>query len=197
AIDAWLEISGNWSYFVDAAIRWNSEYLKQESKPWLERLALMLRAFRPWSWLHPLAILAALWISIQACRKRMPVGPALLGSCYLGWLAEANLLQRQFDYQLVPTVLLAVAVLASCVRMWRHPVVQILVLPVFLAGVIMQHPLAEWRRVVLWPRCWHESSIELRDLLALELDQRVAICYRELAKAQNFLRDQNVKDRQV
>ena len=193
----WLKVSGNWPYFVEAAIRWNGEYLTQQSKPLLERLVNMLGAFRPWSWLHPVAILAALWIMVEACRKRAAIGPALLASCYLGWLLEANLLQRQFDYQLAPTILLALAVLAACVEIWRHPVIQILVLPVLLAGVITQHPLAEWRRVVLWPRCWHESSIELRDLLSLELNQRVSICYRELARAEDYLRGQHVKDREV
>jgi hypothetical protein len=193
----WFKVSGNWPYFVEAAIRWNAEYLQQQSKPLLERLEKMLFEFRPWSWLHPVAILAALWIMVEACRKRAAIGPALVAACYLGWIAEANLLQRQFDYQLAPTILLALAVLAACVKIWRHPVVQILVLPVLLAGVITQHPLVEWRRVRLWPRCWHESSIELRDLLALDLDQRVSICYRELARAEDYLRSQDVKDREV
>jgi hypothetical protein len=193
----WFKVSGNWPYFVEAAIRWNAEYVKQQSKPLVERLEKMLYEFRPWSWLHPVAMVAALWIIIEACRKRVAIGPALVAACYLGWLLEANLLQRQFDYQLAPTILLALAVLAACVKIWRYRVVQILVLPVLLAGVITQHPLFEWRRVVLWPRCWHESSIELRDLLALDLDQRVSICYRELARAENYLRSQNVKDREV
>jgi hypothetical protein len=197
AMVSWLKTSGNWPYFVEAVIRWNWEYLDQQSKSLWERLEHMLKAFRPWSWLHPVAILAALWIIIEACRKRRPLGPALLASCYLGWLVQANLLQRQFDYQLAPTILLALAVLAACVGVWRHPVVRLLVLPVFLAGVITQHPLADWRRVALWPRCWHESSIELRDLLALDLDQRVSICHRELARAEKYLRDQHVKDREV
>jgi hypothetical protein len=33
--------------------------------------------------------------------------------------------------------------------------------------------------------------------LALELDQRVAICYRELGRAEQYLRSQQVKDREV
>jgi hypothetical protein len=197
AMVIWLKISGNWPFFVEAAICWNTEYIRQDFKPVMERLEKMLSQFRPWSWLHPLATLAALWIIIEACRKRAAIGPALVAASYLGWLAGANLLERQFDYQLVPTILLAVAVLAACVKIWRHRVVQILVLPLFLAAVITQHPLAESRRVALWPRCWHESSIELRDLLALELDQRVAICYRELARAEDYLRGQAVKDREV
>jgi hypothetical protein len=211
----WLWLSGNWPFFRESVLGdWNREYYRH-SAPWAERTTTMLVFMMPWSLIHLAAIPVSLSTLIRGLRQNRPhadAAQALLSAFYLAWLFQADYVQRQFDYQLVPPILLAITVLASAVA--RASVVPrsldcgtvrpahahirwAVLLAACLVWPLLQHPLFQPHRLALWPRCWREgSSAELRDLLTLE-NQKVTPCWRELARVETFLRDQGVADRQL
>ena len=83
------------------------------------KIKLVTAYFPPFSLLHFVAIPVA----VVALFRRGPER-AVLAALYLGWLAEATVVQKEFDYAHAPTILLGLAVLAA----HRWPVG-----PVFLA----------------------------------------------------------------
>jgi hypothetical protein len=114
----WLWSSGNWPYFVEEMFGpWNREYLRSSPRLAL-RLVTWCQALWPWSLIHFAAVPWSLVVLVGALKHKSASGrsdlsQALLAGMYLGWFLQANVLQRQFDYQLVPPVLLAVTLLAG------------------------------------------------------------------------------------
>jgi hypothetical protein len=211
----WLWLSGNWPFFRESVFGdWNREYYRHTA-PWDERTTKMLAFMMPWGLIHLAAVPVSLFTLIRGLRPsrlRAAPPPALLSAFYLAWLFQANYLQRQFDYQLVPPILLAITLLASSFahasvvsrspdcgtpRVAHAYLRWAVVLTACLAWPVLEHPLFEPHRLALWPRCWREgSSAELRDLLTLD-HQKVNPCWRELARVETFLRDQGVADGQL
>lgn len=196
----WLHASGNWPDFIEA-LRWNDDYF-QHSNGVVSRTRLMFQFGWPWCLLHLIAVPVALVAVIRAVRKGAAafasLRRALLATFYLGWLVQANYLQRQLYYQVTPAVVLAIAVVAGEPRLWRPAAVRFLVLPACVVFILAWHPLCDVRRLALWHRCWSEgSSAELRDLLTMEIDQRVNPSWREMARAADYLRGQGVADREL
>jgi hypothetical protein len=213
---AWLWASGNWTYFV-ANLRegWNEEYFAG-SDSWPRRLRVLPVLMTPWNLLHLAGVGVALWTCYRAVRPRKAGGPeasvALFGAFYVGWLFQANLVQKQFDYHLAPTVLLGVSFLAA--RCWpaRPRLLHWVALAGLLAAAalpfpraqdkdgawaVAPHPLCSPSRLALWGRCWREGpSPELRDALTLETLPE-APTWQELRKIARFLRGQGVRDREV
>jgi len=212
----WLWLSGNWPFFRESVLGdWNLEY-NRHSALWAERTTKMLAFMMPWGLIHLVAVPVSLFTLIRDLRQSRPhaaAPPALLSAFYLAWLFQANYLQRQFDYHLVPPILLAITLLASAVaqasvvprspeggsvRLAPAYARWVVVLPVCLAWPVLEHPLFQPHRLALWPRCWREgSSAELRDLLTLEIGRKVNPGWRELARVETFLRDQGIADGQL
>lgn len=120
---AWLWHSGNWPYFLEgAAGAWNQDYYGT-SPGWRSRLVKSLLAFWPWGLVHLVAVPEALvtigrTLTMSRVRLRSLARSdrnwrPLLAAVYLAWYAQADFVQRQLIYQLVPGVLLALALLAS------------------------------------------------------------------------------------
>jgi hypothetical protein len=203
---AWLWASGNWPFFLDGVFGdWNRDYYRH-SAPWGQRTGTMLTFLVPWSLIHLAAVPMAVLTVVRTLRNKEPLGDGrgLLSALYLGWLFQANFFQRQFDYQLVPPILLALALISvqfPVVARRRHlsgALVRYLVLPVVVAWPILVHPLFRYHRLALWGRCWREgSSAELRDLLSLETGRKVNPGWRELERVETFLRDQGLRDREL
>lgn len=126
ALGVWLWRSGNWPYFVEGALgRWNQDYF-ETSAGWLARLLKAFALLPPWGLLHFAAIPATLVELGHALRHRPSdrgagaADPrAFLAAVYLGWFVQANFIQRQLVYQLVPAIMLGLAVVAG--RRWPAP----------------------------------------------------------------------------
>jgi len=130
---AWLIATGTWPWMWDVLLNWNPEYYRWTPQEMNVRLSALLNYFAPWSEVHLLAIPVAL-IAL-CCGRVWRFGPtpgmkparldqALLAALYLGWLTEATLFQKVFDYSQAPVVLLAMAVLTA----HRVPIGQLLVI---------------------------------------------------------------------
>jgi len=179
-------------------------YYSRLAPPWADRLRLPVTRFPVWGWLHLPALLIALVAIAQGAgvsgrpaaalmaRDRLA---ALLGACYLGWLAEADLVQSGFSYHLVPAVMLALVVVAGWVNRWPRPVLPWAAFLGFAALAAGWGPAFQPARLALWGRCWEvEPSAEMKDRLGMYSEKP---SWRNLARAAAFLRAQGVTDRDL
>ena len=224
----WLVASGTWPHFWDIFANWNPEYLREGV--WSEipqKFLYLFWCFQPWGLIHFAALPLAAW-SLLAGRTNneatspLPERPAharaILAALYLGWVAQAVILQKGFDYVQVPPMLLALAVLASrgwCVgfpfAVWYAvlgvaclvPSIQDEVRAFNATSPIVQvdrHPLTNPRMVRLWPRCWRErGSPELRNELGQFTHVHCAANWVELEAVAQFLRtvEPPIRDREL
>lgn len=201
---------GNWrAFLIDVFGPYNREYLSL-SRGVLERLQCSVTWLLPWSLLHLVAVPLALATVIPALLSKRRArqmahdpGQTLLAAFYLGWFVQANFIQRQFDYHLLPALLLAVGLLARQRLSWGTVPVRPLAYG-FIAWCVLEHPCLEWQRLALWPRCCREGSTpELRDRLSLagrlqdSHARTAAPSWVELDQVAAFLRSRDVKDRTV
>ena len=114
---SWLYTTGNWPSFVEAAFSdWNRDYWAN-SPPMTERPGLLLEWFWPWNLIHLITGPASIAVIARFCYRKAGVRRAighsqvLLAAFYLGWFFQANVLQRQLPYHLMPTILLALPLL--------------------------------------------------------------------------------------
>lgn len=207
----WLVATGAWAPMWDVLLHWNQEYYTWS---WAElglKVRLVSAYFAPFSLLH----FAAVPLAVVAVCRRDPAR-AVLGALYLGWLAQATVVQKAFDYAHAPPTLLGLAVLAS----FRWPVGPIFLGWCVLAGLanelagerlselrrayplttktaLPHHPIARGDRLALWGRCWHDGSWELKDRLTYYHHIHCAPDWADLARVADFLRDQDLKDREL
>jgi hypothetical protein len=177
----WLVVSGAWHDFLDVMVHWNPEYAAHHIR-WRSRLDLVLGRFPPWGLVHLLAV--PLGFSLLF-RGRL----ALLTACYLGWLLQAALLQKDHEYVQVPAVLLGVALVA--IRLASQPLgwPGRLALGGLAAWLAVGHPVLRPERLALWSRCWREgSTAELRDRLRLVGDP-LSTDWTELERVAAYLRN--------
>jgi hypothetical protein len=119
---------------------------------------------------------------------------ALLACFYLGWLYQASFLQRGFDYQHLPSILLALVVVANWLPRREDLRMGRVCLVAFASLALLFHPLLRWERTTAWGRCISQpSSYDLWDRLALT----EAVDWQDLARVAAYLRAQEVKDREV
>jgi hypothetical protein len=114
----WFMASGNWKGFQEA-LAWNKDYLTQRASL-AEHFQRSIQSLWPWSLVQLAAIPAALHAIARAWNGRHReegAGRSVVAAAYLGFVFEANLLQQQFDYHLVPVVFLGIAFLAGERRM--------------------------------------------------------------------------------
>jgi hypothetical protein len=127
---------------------------------------------------------------------------------YLGWMTQAILFQKGFEYAQVPVLLLGMAMLAT--QRWAFGFLYLLwfaflaVLLNFtslvspteipaagLPAIRLEHygPLTDPSMLKLWPRCWREgSSPELRDQLGVYINIHCGVNWEELRDVATFLR---------
>ena len=207
---AWLVRSGTWGPMWDVLLNWNGEYYRWSWANLWYKVKLVTAYFPPFSLLNLVAIPVAIFALFRGGAER-----AVLAALYLGWLAQATVIQKEFDYAHAPTILLGLAVLAA----HRWPVG-----PIFLAWCVaggLTHELAgrsEWLtkltdrypmtsrmvvpahssgradRVRLWPRCFEDDSWELKDRLTHFHEVHCAPDWADLARVAEFLRSRDVGD---
>ncbi|MBO0697888.1 MAG: hypothetical protein J2P46_05820, partial [Zavarzinella sp.] len=89
----WLVRTGAWSPMWDVLRNWNPEYYKWSWADTWYKVRLVSAYFAPFSLLHFVAIPVALVAIVRRDGSR-----ATLAALYLGWLAQATLVQKTFDY---------------------------------------------------------------------------------------------------
>ena len=210
----WLIRTGTWPHMWDVLLNWNQEYYK-------------------WSWadlgpqdsdscpftLCPTACCTSLPCqsrSIALFRRKAP--QAILAALYLGWLTQATVIQKVFDYAHAPPTLAGDrrarrASLASrtrvsllvCDRRARPRVRRESetlssmerAYPLTTHAVVPHHPIVRSERLALWGRCWHDGSWELKDQLTYYPCIHCAPNWADSSAVADFLRDQGVKDHDV
>jgi hypothetical protein len=199
----WLVLSGNWYGFIAAALSdWNQDYYATSPRLWW-RIRQVLRWFWPWSLIHVSALpIAIRWIC-HAARNAQDEnrGRSLLAAMYFAWLFQATFVQKQLIYQMTPTILLGLAIVAAARGEWpwwigwhgRRWAAGHLMAAGFLLTAVLAHPIWRIDRLALWERCWREgSTADLRDALALQND-KAATGWTDLARVQAFLADQHLR----
>lgn len=202
----WLYATGNWPSFVEAAFSdWNRDYWAN-SPGMAQRPILLFEWFWPWNLIHLITIPASIALIARFCRRRRGVRHAMgssqvmLAAFYLGWFFQANVLQRQLPYHLMPTILLALPLLFG-VR-WRfgwikslsvsEPLCRWSVIAIFLAYTWTEQHGIRTRRLLLWRECWsHGSTPLMRTRLSLERDI-ASPDWLELDQVRQFLAQQKL-----
>ena len=137
---AWLLSTGAWSPMWDVLLNWNHEYYNWSRENIFYKVRLVSAYFPPFSLLH----FAAVPLALVAIFRRDPAR-AILAALYLGWLLQATIVQKEFDYAHAPPTLLGLAVLAA----YRWPVGQVFFAWCLLAG-LANHFLGERETFVRW-----------------------------------------------
>lgn len=225
---AWLIHTGAWPFFVDTFVSWNPHYVAagRQHWTWVRFVGMVVRLF-PWCLLHIPAIGAAgAWLIRAGRERRSPAAnrdPAelaksgtarLVAGFYVGWLAQAFLLQHLYDYVQAPGIVLAGLICALAlgrpstaaavpgvvvadppvVRNRRMPIVwrpAIVALGVWTVLAVACSPAVRGSRLMSWWSCVTEGdSPAIRDRLRLlSLPD-----WQDLARVADYLRQQRVGD---
>ena len=209
----WLVRTGTWPHMWDVLLNWNQEYYTWSWPDVWFKIRLVSAYFAPFSLLHFVAVPLA----VIALFRRDP-SRAILAALYLGWLGQATIIQKIFDYAHAPPTLLGIAVLAA----HRLPVGQVFLVWCVAAGLVNEfagksegmaalqrdypistktaiphHPIAQRERLALWPRCWHDDSWELKDRLSFYPYIHCAPHWADLQLVADFLKTKDLKDRDL
>jgi hypothetical protein len=209
----WLIRTGAWGPMWDVLLNWNGEYYSWTWKSLLHKVNLVCGYFPPFSLAHAAAIPLALW---AVFRKDAP--RAILAALYLGWLAQATFIQKDFDYAHAPPMLLGLAVIASfrwpvgpvflswcaaagLINEFAHDAAPLLrsqkAYPIATRIVVPHHGIANRERLALWRRCWTDDSWELKDELSFYPNVHCAPNWSDLDRVAEFLRTKDLKDREL
>lgn len=202
-----LHLSGDWPFLCDALTRWNTEYYGI-SPTLRDRITKLFMRLAPWGWVHALALPAGLAVVGVALfrKRRLPIEDwtkhgtletLLLALLYLAWTAQANFLQRQFNYHLVPPVLVGLAFIFSVEPLMRSPVVLLVALPALVVSALILHPLLTGERLALWPGCITGPSTPARKNALTLTDQPMTPDWVQLEKVRSFLEQLHLKQRQL
>lgn len=165
----WLAWSGAWPAFYETWTEWNPRYFTARRDHWTTlRFLGMTYRLSPWIFLHLVAMPVSLGLLLTNLRRTSADLPAtaraasyaqsLLAILYLGWMIQSFLLQHLFDYVHVPSLLLAITLLAAAPRFladrrgWQVAVVG------FLGVAVLASPLLHSERLRSWAACVNEGS---------------------------------------
>ncbi len=186
---AWLLAAGAWSDFWDVMLVWNGQYVRfamGRDIGWAYYLGPAVR-LAPW----PLVHLAAVPVAAAVLWRRASARRQLLAALYLGWLAQAALLQHVYDYVHVPPLILGIALLCQQAACAAPGLAQTLVAAVLILGIAVRLPAANARRLDCWAGCFQSGSpAALHDRLRA-LPQT---SWEELDRVREFLTGQGVGD---
>ena len=193
----WLAATGAWRSFLDCVFGWNKDYATTTfgGMPRAGWLLLEAVKYLPWSVLSAPAVFTAVAAVGRATAGPAAASRALLGAFYLGWLAQATIIQRPHDYVLAPTFILSIVLVAGSLQSEIRPALRRVVLASFILVVLLVYPGLRPGRVLLWARCWRENgSPELMDRLALNARWLGTADWQDLAHVAGFLRDCRAAD---
>lgn len=200
----WLVQHDAWRPLWTVLTEWNRDYVAASANRWSwGRLWSVQERLAPWSLVHAVALPVAVSILWRVCqrssvwaRERLASEPAkwmtseLVSAVYVGWIAQALLLQHLFDYVHVPAMVLGVVVIAVAVPSssvaWTPRRLVVAGLLCLLPSIVVRgEELKVWSRCVVEP-----SSPELTQALA-----RLPLpVWNHLDRVRQFLGEQQVKD---
>lgn len=214
---AWLLATGTWKPMWDVLLNWNGEYYDWSPSYIYYKAGIIFGYFRPFSQIHYVALPLALIAIFR--RKPELAARSLLAALYLGWLLQAAIIQKEFDYAHSPPTILALAFVA-CHR-WL-PVGPVFLLWSLFGSVIFNyaaknekviqfekdhpalyrkfcppHSSLDPARLKLWSRCWHDGSMELKDELTFFYNIHCCPDWADLERVADFLRENKVGDRDL
>jgi hypothetical protein len=169
----WLVAHQAWQPFMTMQLDWNSEYLQAGAdRRSMQKVWHMLIRFHPWWVVHVVAMPVAvmtLWNVSRTARQtpsddsRHDSRSASLSALYLGWFAQACVLQHAMDYIQVAPVLLGIVLLTAESRR-LSPLPARCGLAAFTAVAILAMPvwranrLSQWAPAFTQPRTWQQVS---------------------------------------
>uniref|UniRef100_A0A7C4LI78 Glycosyltransferase RgtA/B/C/D-like domain-containing protein n=1 Tax=Schlesneria paludicola TaxID=360056 RepID=A0A7C4LI78_9PLAN len=197
---AWMVRSGCWPHFVDTAWHWNPDYFAAGKAHWTwDRFVPMVLRFFPWFGLHvvALAILAGgLWRPAAGSTTITPSRRAvltLIAACYGGWLIQSFGLQHLFDYIHAPAILLAILLVSAWSLALPLPLIRLAGMGIALLAWWWS-PMWQPARLKLWSVCLRGPvTPAVRDRLSHFRNPN----RRDLERIAEFLRGQNVSEREV
>jgi hypothetical protein len=174
---AWLVSTGTWGPKWEVLLGWNGEYYQWSVGEIVRKGQYLFTYFPPFSLCH----LAAIPLALRAIWQRQT--HATLSALYLGWIAQATVIQKPFDYVHAPGIFLALAILAatrwpvgliffgwcllgSLVNQWGPAEAIHRPAPGITKNWMPDHGLAAWHRLREWPGCFNDDSCELKDRLS-------------------------------
>jgi len=197
----YLTLSGTWPHFLDVMLNWNPEYAGNLFDELPQRLPWNINYFGGWDLVHLAAVPLAcynLWKGGNSNRG--------LAALYLGWYAQAMLLQRVFPYVHLPETILALALIGQRIPV-GIPVLGWFLIQPLLALIpayaeeaqsnyfLAPHPLMEKHLYDVWPRCLREgSSAAMRNKLGQLNSSHCGTDWVQLELVADFLRTANLKD---
>ncbi len=233
---AYLVASGTWPSFLEVFTVWNTGYAAATWDELPHRLPLQLHYFPPWSYLQLVGLPVAALCVLDA-RPGGPVGRRLprwlwdagaddatrfarlaLAAVYLGWTAQALVLQREFHYVHIPETLMLLFVLAS--QRWAAGALMFGWLAVTSALVLagtaassnitgmgpprgpawaVLHPAVDPTRMKWWADCWRTGLAtaayrQRMDALGMVHGFHSANDWEQLGEVADWLRARNVRD---
>lgn len=195
----WLWIDGGWPFYLRKLADWGARYYSVAT-PLPQRFLPILSAFPPWGIAHLVAVPTALWTIVRSSLRTdgfTAMNPEpLLGGFYLGWLLQANFIQSQNHYHILPSTLLSIAVAAGPLARLAAPLPARLGLAGALLLAILFQPALAPGRLALWPVCWSQPTTP-HLWNALALDSQFTPDWEQLARVEAFLREQHVEDREL
>jgi len=213
---AWLVRTNTWGPMWDVLLNWNGEYYQWTVQGVLDKIRIATTYFPPFSLLHFVAVPLAV---IGMFRRRPDLAArGVLCALYLGWLAQATIIQKEFDYAHSPPTILGLAVLAChglpvgpVFLAWcllgsavTHYAGDQPVLQAFRAAkkatyrmTVPDHAILDPARLGVWGRAWTDDSMELKDRLTYYRNIHCAPDWADLKRVEEFLRSKRVGDRDV
>jgi hypothetical protein len=190
----WLVQHDAWRPLWTVLTEWNRDYLAASANRWSwGRLWSVQERLAPWSLVHVVAAPMAFATLFSTFRKSPPendVRHVLPAALYLGWIAQALLLQHLFDYVHVPAMVLGVVMIAVAAP---SPSVAWTPRRLVVAGFLCLLPsmVVRGEQLKVWSRCVFEpSSPKLTQALA-----RLPLpVWKHLDRVTRFLRENGVKD---
>jgi hypothetical protein len=199
-----LFITGDWGAFVTATFGgWNSDYIRFSAN-WGHRTVEAVTQW-PWPWnaIHALAVPVAVFAIGRAIFSRatptsqLRARRGLFAAFYLGWFFQANYLQLQFEYQIVPALLLAWCVVFGEFWYYAPRLTLIAALPAAAVGLAICQPLLTTGRMAVWTACFRSGNSDyLKDTLMLNWGEGHT-SWQDLRGVINFLKSRGAGDREV
>jgi hypothetical protein len=188
----WLVQYDAWRPLWIVLTEWNRDYVAASASRWSwGRLWSVQERLAPWSLVHLFALPIAITTLVSALRDRSnrEIQRLLAAAMYIGWIAQALLLQHLFDYVHAPAMVLGVIVIASAVPassiVWTPQKLAVTALLCLVPSIVVRG-----EQLAAWSRCLIEPSTELRAILArLPLPE-----WNHLARVTRFLDEKGVKD---
>jgi hypothetical protein len=198
----WMVLSGAWPSFYETWTQWNPRYLESRGEHWTTlRFLGMTYRLTPWIFVHLVAVPVSLAVFASNLRRKPSDSPAddtavvrtqsLLAAVYLGWMIQSFFLQHLFDYVHVPSLLLAIAILAAAPRWladrrgWQYATIG------FLGVAVIASPLLHSDRLTCWPVCLNEGSTPAIQNRLSHFDHPN---WEDLHSVADYLQDQGIRD---